>query len=217
MIEQNHSQREMTNNKYASKQTNRMNSIDSTRGRSSQAQNGHAATTENSVQNTRPSLVHIRTATADGCGNPANLLSEATTAVSSIDIQTLTFPDGSRGTFSTTEQNVTSDTPNYLGNSSPTNIQSRAESVINDGTSIMSYTPTMKAEGDLVSLLNESSKSHSAAWRLLSSQTEDIHPFEVAQHQDISLAGFESEFIELGKLSTGNEGSDSLVYTHMHC
>jgi hypothetical protein len=78
----------------------------------------------------------------------------------------------------------------------------------------MSYTPTLKAEGDLVSLINDGSKSHSAAWKLLSTQTEDINPFELSRYQDMSLAGFENEFVELGRLIDGNEGKYSSIYTH---
>ena len=72
----------------------------------------------------------------------------------------------------------------------------------------MSYAPTLRANGDLASLLAEGPNSQSPAWRLLSSQADTVDPFETSDYEDISLANFEHEFddIEAVDGQGGNEG-----------
>ena len=73
----------------------------------------------------------------------------------------------------------------------------------------MSYAPTMRANGDLASLLDEGLNAQSPAWKLLSSQAENVNPFESVEYQDESLVAFEKEFDELAALEPGNEGIQS--------
>ena len=136
------------------------------------------------------------------------LQSKATTALSSVDIQTLSFPDGSRGTFSTPAGRVVSDSIGGVsGQSTPSRKVSRAGSEIDDAGSVMSYAPTLRANRDLASLLDEGLNSQSPAWKLLSSQAESVNPFELVDDDDTSLMNFEHEFDELEPVDDklGNE------------
>jgi hypothetical protein len=67
--------------------------------------------------------------------------------------------------------------------------------------------PTLRASGDLASLLDEGLESQSPAWRLLSSQA-DVDPFESLEYEDYSLVNFEHEFNEIEAVDSqgGNEG-----------
>ena len=146
-----------------------------------------------------------RPRTANSKERPSILLSKPTTAVSSVDIQTLSFPDGSRGTFSTPAKSARSDSvTGTTGQNTPK--LSRNGSEIDDNASLMSYAATMRADGDLASLLDEGLSSQSPAWKLLSSQAENVNPFESAEYQDSSLVDFEKEFDELDAVEPGNEG-----------
>jgi hypothetical protein len=73
----------------------------------------------------------------------------------------------------------------------------------------MSYAPTQRAGVDLESLLGDGLSTQSAAWKLLSSQSESVNPFETIENEEGSrLSTFEQEFDELEEVSTngGNEG-----------
>lgn len=72
----------------------------------------------------------------------------------------------------------------------------------------MSYAPTLKANGDLASLLDDGLNSQSPAWKLLSSQAESVNPFENIEFEDNALSNFEHEFDEIEALDSqsGNEG-----------
>lgn len=72
----------------------------------------------------------------------------------------------------------------------------------------MSYAPTLRANGDLASLLDEGLSSQSPAWKLLSSQAESVNPFEKVNYEDLSLANFDHEFDEIEAVDQkgGNEG-----------
>jgi len=150
----------------------------------------------------RPSL--LQTATRPGISTSSDrrpsLQSKPTTAISSVDIQTLSFPDGTRGTFSV---------PGSVdGQSTPNPRASRYSSEADDSASFMSCTPTFKGNADLASLLDDGLNSQSPAWRLLNSQAETGYPFESADYDNTSLAGFEQEFDEIEGVDTegGNEG-----------
>lgn len=158
----------------------------------------------------RPILLQApgRPKTSHSIERPSILLSKPTTALSSVDIQTLSFPDGSRGTFSTPAKSAASDSASGTAGSSTPKL-SRNGSEIDDNASLMSYTPTMRANGDLASLLDEGLSSQSAAWKLLSSQAESVNPFESIEYQDESLVDFEKEFDELAAVTSGNEGETS--------
>lgn len=125
--------------------------------------------------------------------------SKATTALSSIDIQTLTFPDGTRGTFSTSNFSTQASISRSWKAS-----QSSGE--IDDSTSLMSCAPTSRATGDLNSFVGEDPNARSPAWKLLSSQADSVNPFETIEYgYDDGLATFEREFDEILR-EGGNEG-----------
>ncbi|KAI1499145.1 trafficking protein Mon1-domain-containing protein [Biscogniauxia marginata] len=139
---------------------------------------------------------------------PAAVVGKPTTAVSSMNIQTLSFPDGSRGTFSTTSDNApaSSDPASSsadqgiaaLGFNSAVG-NSRAND-IDDSMSVMSFAPTLRPPGDLESLLigdGDMSKK-SPAWVLLRSQSAIVQPFEsVGPEQTKFFADFAREFQDI--------------------
>ena len=162
----------------------------------------------------RPSLLQTTTnRPVTPTSRRSTLQAKATTAVSSVDIQTLSFPDGSRGTFSTPASHAVSDSvsdKNSGGQSTPSRKPGRSGSEVgaDDSASLMSHAPTLKANGDLASLLDEGLNSQSPAWRLLSSQADTFDLFETSEYQDLSLSNFEQEFDEIEPVNSqgGNEG-----------
>ncbi|KAE8442300.1 Vacuolar fusion protein mon1 [Mollisiaceae sp. DMI_Dod_QoI] len=151
----------------------------------------------------RPSLLK----TGDKGGSALSTIAKPTTALSSVDIQTLSFPDGTRGTFSTTPASrAVSQNEATGGQNTPSRKVSRNGS-FDDGASLMSYAPTLRANGDLASLLDEGLNSQSPAWKLLSSQAESVNPFENLEFEDNSLSNFEHEFDDIEALDSksGNE------------
>jgi vacuolar fusion protein MON1 len=126
--------------------------------------------------------------------------SKPTTAVSATNIETLTFPDGTRGTFTSSDGSPTASeegvsVPADLGSmrslKTPTNER-------DDVMSIMSIAPTMRPAGDLASLLVGDTSKRSPAWQLLRSQSADVPPFETTElDPDSPLAGFETEFDDI--------------------
>ncbi|KAH9909027.1 vacuolar fusion protein MON1 [Xylariomycetidae sp. FL2044] len=128
-----------------------------------------------------------------------NLLSRPTTALSSMNIQTLSFPDGSRGTFSTPANDAAAasdDQPPTAAEQSLASVASKpVGSDMDDSMSVMSYAPTMRPPGDLESLLVGDVSKKSPAWVLLRSQSAAVQPFESVEAQrDSVLAEFETEF-----------------------
>ncbi|EKD19224.1 Vacuolar fusion protein mon-1 [Drepanopeziza brunnea f. sp. 'multigermtubi' MB_m1] len=142
--------------------------------------------------------------------------SKPTTGLSSIDIQTLSFPDGSRGTFSTPASRAVSESVSISGNPGGQRTLSRKisrnGSEFDDSASVMSYAPTLKANGDLASLLDEGLSSQSAAWKLLSTQTGSVNALEEADYEDRSLVNFEQEFDEIEAVdNSGANGEEVLL------
>lgn len=135
------------------------------------------------------------------------LQARPTTAVSSIDIQTVTFPDGSRETYSSI-----SDRNQSAGDSGlrvPSSNASWRGSEHDDSASLRNYAPTLRAGGDLESLLDDCLSAQSPAWKALSGHTEAGNPFEPIDFEsDVQLARFEHEFDELEEVDSkgGNEG-----------
>ncbi len=160
----------------------------------------------------RPSFLQADLPTPSAATKRPALQSKPTTAISSVDIQTLSFPDGSRGTFSTPISRSVSEAVSISGTSggqsTPNRKVNRNGSEFDDSTSLMSYTPTLRANGDLASLLDEGLNSQSPAWKLLSSQAETVNPFETVGYEDFSLVNFEHEFDEIEAVDSkgGNEG-----------
>ncbi|KAH0436187.1 vacuolar fusion protein mon1 [Colletotrichum camelliae] len=123
-------------------------------------------------------------------------MAAATTAVTPLDIQTLSFPDGSRGTFSTPGPRTSvASSKNGSGSATPTTGMNEVE----DSMSIMSFAPTLRPAGDIASLLVGEFNRKSPAWNLLRSQSATVQPFESLRMDDTTrnLAGFENEFDEL--------------------
>ncbi|KAK0392732.1 hypothetical protein NLU13_2227 [Sarocladium strictum] len=135
----------------------------------------------------------------------SHLQAQATTAVTPLDIQTLSFPDGSRGTFSTTGPQSSS-TPISHGSARvssdhrPDNDGGEAD----DAVSVVSYAPTGRPAGDIASLLAGELNRKSAAWNLLRSQSSTVPPFDRSRvlAQD-PLAMFAKEFEELPSADDG--------------
>lgn len=150
----------------------------------------------------RPSLLN----TSDN----QTLQSKATTALSSLDIQTLSFPDGTRGTFSTPAGQPVSDAVSEIssGLGTPNRKSNHTGSDFDDSASLTSLAPTLKAHGDLASLLDDGLNAQSPAWRLLNSQSDEVNPFETIEHDEPSLANFENEFEDMPPVDSkaGNEG-----------
>ncbi|EFX05962.1 vacuolar fusion protein mon1 [Grosmannia clavigera kw1407] len=166
-----------------------------------------AATTEREIETataTAPIVAAPQHAPIKGPGAQstasAPLQAKPTTAISSIDIQTLSFPDGSRGTFTTTPS----------APSPPTLRPTTAVST--DVMSIASCAPTMRAPGDLASLATytNASQRRSRAWSLLRTQAASVQPFESTRTGRVpyALSAFAREFSDV-RGATHNEDEDA--------
>ncbi|KAM0274903.1 hypothetical protein ACHAQH_007755 [Verticillium albo-atrum] len=118
----------------------------------------------------------------------------ATTAITPVDIQTLSFPDGSRGTFSTPGAQNASAPPGSSVSGSATPRRDLGE--MEDSMSVTSLAPTMRPAGDIASLLTGDFNRRSPAWNLLRSQSPAVLPFETLNLDAATqkLAAFEHEF-----------------------
>jgi len=154
-----------------------------------------------------PPLPPRRKLSVEGLGlQVAPAQSQPTTALSSIDIATLSFPDGSRGTFQTSAlRAVSTPVPGPSGFATPNRAGAggafgSSEDGLTDSMSVMSFAPTMRPPHDLASLVAGEMNRKSRAWNMLRSQSESVQPFEAAQVTSSStsttddLAGFEKEF-----------------------
>ncbi|PFH57928.1 hypothetical protein XA68_14368 [Ophiocordyceps unilateralis] len=112
----------------------------------------------------------------------------ATTAVTPVEIQTLSFPDGSRGTFSGTGPRSSS-SPGNSDHVSPSHGEG------DDAASVTSFVPTMRPAADIASLLTGGLNRRSPAWSMLHAQASSVGPFEAgpARIHD-RLAHFQDEF-----------------------
>lgn len=136
------------------------------------------------------------------------LQSQATTAISRTDIQTQSYPGGSRETYA----NSTISTPSgksFRFDSPIGQLRGQHTSEGDDSASLRSYTQTVG--GDFESLLGDvvGAGQQSPAWRLLSSQVEQADPFNrlLDDHEE-PTADFSREFDELDGLDPegNNEG-----------
>ncbi len=149
--------------------------------------------TEPSPSPTPPPLPPRRKPSSEGFAQVPLPQSKPTTALSPIEIATLSFPDGSRGTFSTSVTRAVS-TPNASGYVTPSR-DGAASGDLADSMSIMSFAPTMRPHGDLASLVAGGLNRKSRAWNMLRSQAETVQPFEsIELGIPGDLAGFEREF-----------------------
>ncbi|KAJ9164920.1 Vacuolar fusion protein mon-1 [Coniochaeta hoffmannii] len=141
----------------------------------------------------------------------APLQAKATTAVSSIDIQTLSFPDGSRGTFSTpASRAVSSPLPSTSGYASPNYFgRSTITSDLDESMSVMSFAPTARPPADLASLVAGGFNKKSRAWQLLRSQSANVQPFSSLKiNTPGGLTSFETEFDEIPDIDGDNASDD---------
>ncbi|KAM0329817.1 hypothetical protein ACHAQA_003981 [Verticillium albo-atrum] len=118
----------------------------------------------------------------------------ATTAITPVEIQTLSFPDGSRGTFPTPGAQNASTPPASSVSGSATPRRDLGE--MEDTMSIMSLAPTMRPAGDIASLLTGDFNRRSPAWNLLRSQSPAVLPFETLNLDSAThkLSAFDQEF-----------------------
>ncbi|KAI1846736.1 hypothetical protein JX265_008960 [Neoarthrinium moseri] len=125
------------------------------------------------------------------------LLSKPTTAVSATNIQTLSFPDGTRGTFTSSEGTATAGHEDVIipGDLGSTRSFNPASNDLDEGMSVMSFAPTLRPAGDLESLLVGDTSKRSPAWQLLRSQSATVPPFSAMKTEEASaLREFEKEF-----------------------
>lgn len=135
-----------------------------------------------------------RPSTGSAAEQQQKLQAQATTALTALDVQTLSFPDGSRGTFSTSGTRSAS-TPLSSGYASPNRKTSASGSDIDDGASIASIAPTMRQAGDMTSLFAGDLSRRSVAWNMLRSQSGVVPPFERdSTLLDGRLEQFDKEF-----------------------
>ncbi|KAG9233239.1 vacuolar fusion protein-like protein mon1, partial [Amylocarpus encephaloides] len=165
----------------------------------------------------RPSLLQKidRPITPLSPTNRPSLSSKPTTALSSVEIQTLSFPDGSRGTFSGPASRSVSDAFSTSGLSTGQNTPSRrtgrSGGGYDDNASLRSYAPTLRANGDLASLLDEGLSGHTPAWKLLSTQADSVNPFETVGYEDLSLASFDRELDEIDAADSKGGNEDQVL------
>lgn len=152
-----------------------------------------------SVVTRKPSLV---ASTIPSHGKRPRLQSNPTTALSSIEIETVSFPDGSRETYSTPHIRPARDSGTLSRRTS------LAGSELDDVASLMSYgAPTLRASDDLQSLMEDSLNTESIAWKMLSAQSDAVNPFENLDLDEYDqLAAFDTEFDEIPGATDGNEG-----------
>lgn len=125
--------------------------------------------------------------------------SKPTTQVSTIDISTLSFPDGSRGTFSTS---ATSATRSVASPQSSTSGYTSPRTDPGETVSVASYPATLRPPGDLADLVTGEFNRRSRAWSMLRTQSSSVQPFEASRSGACdSLAGFEKEFDDIPELS----------------
>ncbi|KAH8890996.1 DUF254-domain-containing protein [Thozetella sp. PMI_491] len=138
------------------------------------------------------------------------LQSKPTTAVSSIDIQTLSFPDGSRGTFSTADALAAPTPLSMSGHVTPLRGSPGSPSGDrSESMSVVSFAPTMRPPGDLASLVAGEFNRKSKAWNMLRSQSVGVQPFEsVRIDTPNGLADFEAEFDPIPENSAEGANND---------
>ncbi|CAN8098936.1 unnamed protein product [Discula destructiva] len=178
------------------------------------ASNGRASQKDAGDEDDRPPpLPPRRVSVQIDVGRPT-----PTTALSSIDIQTLAFPDGSRGTFEGVGAMPSSDAPSRgqsghatpvgeLGGFTPGSAMSGWDrDGGDDSVSVMSFAPTMRPPADLASLVAGEMNKKSRAWASLRSQSATVQPFQRAKRLgNDGLAHFEREFEEIPPEADGND------------
>ncbi|KFH47219.1 Vacuolar fusion protein-like protein [Hapsidospora chrysogenum ATCC 11550] len=166
-----------------------------------------APATESTGEEQRPPLPP-RPSTRSASIDPNALQAHATTAVAPVEIQTLSFPDGSRGTFSSPGPKSAS-SPLESETASPDRKVSAIGADNDDAASVTSFAPTMRPAADIASLLAGEMNKRSPAWNLLRSQSSTVLPFERRRgNVDDRFADFEAEFAPLPD-DTGGASRDA--------
>lgn len=132
--------------------------------------------------------------------------------MTSIDIQTLSFPDGSRGTFSMPGSRSASAPIESIGApaSQPTGFS--GSDLGDEAASVISRTPTMRPAADMASLVAGGLGVSSAAWKMLHSQSAPVAPFEQRPRKGRDcLAAFGVEFEPLPEEEDEAAYDDRLV------
>lgn len=144
----------------------------------------------------------------------AGQLAKPTTAITSIDVQTLSFPDGSRGTFEgagapKAHSRVASGytTPAELGGFVPGSaLPAHERDQPDDSISVMSFAPTLRPPADLASLVAGEMNKKSRAWVMLRSQSATVQPFQSPRFRaNDGFGTFEREFEEIPPEQDGND------------
>jgi len=136
------------------------------------------------------------------------LQSQATTAISRTDIQTQSYPGGSRETYANSTKSTASG-KSFRFDSPIGQLWGQHTSEGDDSASLRSYAPT--AGGDVESLLGDvvGAGQQSPAWRLLSGHVEQADPCDCLPYDcEEPSADFSREFDELEGLDPegDNEG-----------
>ncbi|KAI9834966.1 MAG: hypothetical protein M1819_002689 [Sarea resinae] len=138
------------------------------------------------------------------------LQSKATTALSLTDIQTQSYGDGSRETYSTPNAKDTS-AQSAKGYGSG-RFSSRAGSGSEDTASVRSYGPTLESAGDVESLLGEvlGSEHQSVAQNMIGARMGTANTFDAPMIEDNDFEeSFSHEFEELEEIK--QDGSNEEV------
>ncbi|KAK4217692.1 vacuolar fusion protein mon1 [Rhypophila decipiens] len=174
-----------------------------------------AGSTSSDSEFKRPPLPPRRKGSTDGGSLQvaASAQSKPTTAVSSIDISTLSFPDGSRGTFPTNAlRSVSTPVGTSSRHASSPSQSPHTSGDVAESMSVMSFAPTMRPAGDLASLVAGEMNRKSRAWMLLRSQSATVQPFQTTQPGVTDgLAGFEREFDDIPDLTAEGITDDDRV------
>ncbi|MCJ1430801.1 Vacuolar fusion protein mon1 [Xylographa pallens] len=158
-------------------------------------------------QNTKGSTLQIPKRSAR-----PQLQSYATTAISRTDIETLSFPDGSRETYANSIKSTPSG-KSFRFDSPIGHLRSRNNTSDGDeSASLKSSAPT--TGGEVESLLGDiiGAGQQSPAWRLLSGHTERSNPFDLLPYDDEEpKADFSREFDELDELDASGDNEEELL------
>ncbi|EEU46415.1 uncharacterized protein NECHADRAFT_78990 [Fusarium vanettenii 77-13-4] len=140
--------------------------------------------------------------------DPSALQAQAVTAITPVEVQTLSFPDGSRGTFPTPGPDSVP-SPADSGHASPSRHESSLSGEADETASIMSFAPTMRPAGDIASLLAGELHKKSPAWNLLRSQSATVQPFERSRTgADDKLNEFHHEFDPIQENDNDDSGDE---------
>ncbi|KAK7431101.1 Vacuolar fusion protein mon1 [Neonectria magnoliae] len=144
--------------------------------------------------------------------DPKSLQAQATTAITPMEVQTLSFPDGSRGTFPTPGPDSIP-SPADSGHATPSRRDaSTAGEAADDAASVMSFAPTTRPAGDIASLLGGELHKKSPAWNMLRSQSATVQPFERTRTgPEDRLSNFDDEFTPLPEANKKFEDDEKLL------